>query len=428
MNKNTKIKTRAIFAIAFLLIVPVQSFSMNLDQTNTQRFHISNEIKSWTALYYLDVDFTGAQNGDALDWIFIDEIASTDNINVLVLQDKEEEPAFLYYIDENHTKILLEELGEVNMGDPQTLIDFISYGKENYPAERYQLCPFGHANAWYGVCNDDTSGGDIITMDEFQRALSVTNGVDLLCFIGCCQMASLECVYELKEVCEVYVASESSGHQNDWIGMMDEMCGLLDNNNISTVECGEKIVQYIGENQNDNYDTLTISAIRTDKFSNFVNAFEQLCLLLCDNNDQLYENFKSSIFQTKQFDFIQNSFLIDLYDFIEHYLGMETDPDVIHILNKVKTNFSQALIAECHGEKQDGSYGLSLFYSSKDLISMYANYDLDFTADTHWDELLDNHKEKSKNLLFTNFLDQFLKYYPRMVRLLCNLLDKTSTF
>ena len=94
-----------------------------------------------------------------------------------------------YYNKITDNKILLEALGEVNMGDPQTLIDFISYGKEHYPAERYQLCLYGHANAWYGACPDDTSGGDIMTMDEFQQALTATDAQGSLRDI-CCKRKS----------------------------------------------------------------------------------------------------------------------------------------------------------------------------------------------------------------------------------------------
>jgi len=419
MKVSNRARIGTILAIVLVLIVPVQAFPMNLKQTNTLSSSETDLIKTWTALYYLDVDFNGAQNGDALELIFLDELASTDALNVLVLQDKEKEPAFLYYIDEHHQKILLEELGEVNMGDPQTIIDFISYAKEEYPAERYQFCPFGHASAWYGFCNDDTSGGDIVTMDEFKQALTATGGIDLLCFIGCCQMGSLECVYELKDLCEVYVASESSGHQNDWIGTLDLMCNLLsDNHTLSTVECGEQIVQFICDNTNENYDTLTISAIRTDKMAPLVTAFEQLCLYLHNDPEVVYEHLISARKQSKEYAFIQESCLIDVYDFVEKYREIETDENIVQILSNIQSNVSQALIAECHGDDQTGSHGLSIFYSSRDMISAYAHYNLDFTKDTHWDDLLDMHKKESGTFSFEKIFHRFYERFPALFLLL----------
>lgn len=425
-KKNVVVKGMIILAITFLLITPVQAFSSQQIQADKKQSPSSIETKAWTTLYYLDVDSRSLMNiilnMDMLEAKFIDEIASADNLNVLVLQDRLRDPAFLYYIDEDHNKILLEEFGEVNMGDPQTLIDFISYGKEHYPAERYQLCLYGHANAWYGACPDDTSGGDIMTMDEFQQALTATDGVDLLCFIGCCQMGSLESVYELKGLCEIYVASESSGNENDWIGMLDDMCGLLNNNtNMSTVEYGEQIVQLICNNPNEFADTLTISAMRTDKIMGLVDAIEELCLHLYEN-DELYKNFKSARNLTKAYDFIQKSYLLDIYDFVDNYLEIETNQLIREVLSNIKTNLSKTVIAECHGENQNGSHGLSIFYSSKYLISLYADYGLDFTQDTHWDELLYNHKEKSKNLLVNNLFNQFLENHLHLFPLLRQLL------
>jgi len=165
-KKKLVVKGMILLAITFLLVIPVQAFSSQQIQANKKQSPSSIETKAWTALYYIDVDWK-SYNVDILETKFIDEIASGENLNVIVIQDMQRDPAFLYYIDENHNKILLEELGEVNMADPQTLIDFITYGKECYPAERYQLCVWSHAYAWYGVCVDETSGGDIMTMNEF---------------------------------------------------------------------------------------------------------------------------------------------------------------------------------------------------------------------------------------------------------------------
>jgi len=65
---------------------------------------------------------------------FAEEAYSGENLNVIVLQDKEYDPACMWYIEENHTKKLIKDMGELNMGDYQTLDDFVKYSKTNYPA------------------------------------------------------------------------------------------------------------------------------------------------------------------------------------------------------------------------------------------------------------------------------------------------------
>jgi len=380
------------------------------------------ETKAWTSFYYIDVDWKSF-NVDVLETKFIDKIASGENLNVLVLQDKEKDPAFLYYIDEQHNKILLEELGEVNMADPQTLTNFLTFGKEYYPSERYQLCIWSHANAWYGLCLDETSGGDIMTIDEFQQALTPTNGVDLLCFIGCCQMGSLEAVYELRNLCEVYVGSEDDGYGPHWYGMLDEMCRLLNNDTLmSTNDYGKQIVQLIGDNPNEFEQELTISAMRTERVTELVDAIEDLSIHLYENDDELYENLKSARYLTKEYEFIQDSYLLDIFDFADNYLAIETNQTIRGILSSIQTNVSETVIAECHGDMQHGSHGLSIFYSSKDLISLYIEYGLDFTRDTHWDELLDTHKEKSNPLLFTDLIYHLIEKHPQLFPLIKRIL------
>ena len=406
-GKNKWFQRFFCIMVIFLFIVPV--ISSNQLQMSTSKQFIQHNTKEWTILFYIAADF-GPINVDFLEHKLIHEIASSKNINVLVLQDLRWSPAFLYYVDDQHNMILLEEMGEVNMGDPQTLRDFISYGKEQYPAHRYQLCPYGHATAWYGICPDDTSNGDSISADELQQALRESGGVDLLSFIGCCLTGSLELVYEVKEYCDVVIASESPGNENDWVGMFDEMCNFMSENTaLSTIDCSEQIVDLIGENENEYYDTMTISSVRTDKIEDLVSSFNTLCLHLMDADDTLYEHLKSARNNSKDFSFIRSSVLLDLGDFVKHYMQIETDTTLLQILQNLKSNLSETIIAEHHGDNQTGCTGLSVFYSSKDMLSTYANFSLDFTEDTHWDELLNEHKEKNTYAIFVVLREKILK-------------------
>jgi hypothetical protein len=49
--------------------------------------------------------------------------------------------------------------GERNMGDKQTLTDFVSWSKTNYPADHYALYFWGHGRSWHPgwVMRDDTN-------------------------------------------------------------------------------------------------------------------------------------------------------------------------------------------------------------------------------------------------------------------------------
>ena len=51
--------------------------------------------------------------------------------------------------------------GERNMGNPQTLTDFVTWSKANYPANHYALYFWGHGWSWHPgwVMEDDTERG-----------------------------------------------------------------------------------------------------------------------------------------------------------------------------------------------------------------------------------------------------------------------------
>ena len=61
--------------------------------------------------------------------------------------------------------------GERDMGDKQTLTDFVSWSKANYPADHYALYFWGHGWSWHPgwVMEDDTSN-DTLDYDEVKAA------------------------------------------------------------------------------------------------------------------------------------------------------------------------------------------------------------------------------------------------------------------
>ena len=86
--------------------------------------------------------------------------------------------------------------GERNFGNPQTLIDFVSWTKANYPADRYALYFWGHGWNWHPgwVMEDDT---DVDTLDyhEMKAAIPQLGFIDVVGYDGC-NMATLE-IYKL---------------------------------------------------------------------------------------------------------------------------------------------------------------------------------------------------------------------------------------
>jgi hypothetical protein len=163
----------------------------------------SSQADKWTWMFYSDSDFVGHVPLEE----FAEEAYSGENLDVIILQDFlipiSHSP--IYYIDENHNLVFQDDWGEVNMGDDATLRNFIIYCKSNYPADKYFLSVYNHGAGWQGACGDRTNSNDILTMNEFQKGLFESGGVDILCFTGACNMGNVECVYELRDLMDVYI-------------------------------------------------------------------------------------------------------------------------------------------------------------------------------------------------------------------------------
>lgn len=104
--------------------------------------------------------------------------------------------------------------GNLAMANRQTLSDFIKWGKQTYPADRYAVVLWSHGGGWKankaarGALQDLTSNGEgMMTIRDIAWALRDAGGVDLLNF-DACLMAMYEVAYELRDTAKVMVASE----------------------------------------------------------------------------------------------------------------------------------------------------------------------------------------------------------------------------
>jgi len=196
----------------------------------------------WTFMIYLDAD-NNLESAGIEDMEEIETVGSTDEVNIIVQMDrwKGEEGdddtsngdwtgAKRFYMEKgsdpgNIESMELDDLGEVNMGDPATLIDFAVWGMESYPASNYALVMWDHGGAFWGVCWDDDVPGsneaDMINMTEMRHAVEsiyLHRGAERLEFFGfdACLMAQVAVLYQLKDYVSVSDASGFSEPGDGW--------------------------------------------------------------------------------------------------------------------------------------------------------------------------------------------------------------------
>jgi hypothetical protein len=377
-----------------------------------------NNPAKWTILLYDDADFSNAY--DPLTSL-VNNVGSTENINLLVLCDKEFDDANIYLLNEEYQQVLKENLGEVNMGNYSTLRYFLGYAKTNFPAERYLLTLYNHGGGWLGACWDTTNNSDNLEMDEINRALYETGGVDIITF-SACSMGCIESVYELRNVVDVYIGSEEQhGFGMYWL----EIPFILDEfANESTNALAEKIIEIYKQSYpyfGTIFDwtiglltqkllgilpyppALTISAIDANKISTLASSIDNLSKILIEN----YDKYKSVLSKVRIWveDYprpmtIMSPFgdTIDIIDFVNRIDIARVQKEIpqLHLeIENIKKFHNQLIIDEHHQIGHRKSHGLSIYYPPqinpiyyKKFSDLYVKCDLDFTIDTHWDEFL----------------------------------------
>ncbi len=122
----------------------------------------------------------------------------------------------------------LQDIGEKNMGDPTVLADFLTWGIENYPADKIALVFWDHGSAWPGFGADMSHNWDGLTLAELQTGMAAGlsgAGRDRVTLVGfdACLMGSLESALALRDYAEYLLASEElePGHGWDYAAFAD---------------------------------------------------------------------------------------------------------------------------------------------------------------------------------------------------------------
>ena len=116
---------------------------------------------------------------------------------------------------------LIEEKESVNMGKEDMLVDFLSWGIENYAAAKMGLIFWNHGGGSIsGVCFDELNENDSLSLEEIDTALTSVYDkmTDKFAFIGfdACLMATVETANMLVPHADYMFASEETEPGYGW--------------------------------------------------------------------------------------------------------------------------------------------------------------------------------------------------------------------
>ena len=381
----------------------------------------------WTVLFYFDGD-NGLAEHAFQDLQELEKVGSDHRVRLIAELDFPESADLIYSRtkrmeiarDDDPSRLgspVIEDLGEMDMADPQTLVDFIRWGTEKYPARRYALFLWDHGDAWYqesvtsqqlegqrlalsavegskllpaprlrqagkaqssqlttrnskletyepeAIFIDEDNGSGPMKNFQLREALAAA-GVhfDLLAFDSCI-MATIEVAYELKNQSDLMVASQEFMQEN---GLPYDVIfsRLRENPEMPPEELAVNMVDdYRDYSENVYYPqgllpNQTLSALRLGPdLEALASAVDQAALyLLGQLPSGAADHLAQARDEAEELDPFRPHFYVDLYDLFCR-LNLPSD-----LFNGFAEGFSRTVIREYHGPVHPRARGLSIVF------------------------------------------------------------------
>lgn len=387
----------------------------------TTQFTVTKTLprSHWTVMAYLDGD-NNLESHALAKFMSMSQVTTSSDVRLVAELDRT--PGYdtnygdwtdtkRYVITNGMTPTIanaVQDLGEQNMGDPNTLTAFIGWAVQNYPADHYFLILFDHGSgavqmqmatnvAELGILWDYTDDYDCLTTPELGQALGNTGTYFEVVYLDACSMGMVEVGYQIASYGNVLVASEEIGWANYPDYTYSSFLGsLVSNPSMTSATLATNVVTvYANEWSYDSYK-VAIAAVDLTKLrsTGLVTAIDGLALEL----EQKYSSYSSQIQSarsgTETFEGPiggYTDYYIDLYHFSDRVYNSVSDTDVRNAASNVKSYLSAAVIA-FRQYNHPNSHGLSIFFP--DSQSKYNTYKTIYKAtafaiSTNWDEWLD---------------------------------------
>ena len=390
----------------------------------TTPFVIGNKpVANWTFMVYLDADYPGEAQNDSAGintFLNIADVGSSSQLNMVVQMDSSvwtNDTRFgnwtgckRFYVTTNMTPTAASailDLGQVDMGDPATLKDFVNWTMNDYPADHYCLVLWDHGAGFMGIC-EDTTNNDYLSMSKLSQALDgLPAAIDVI-FNDACSMSMIEVAYQIKDYANIMVGSEALGYSPgpyNWY-----LSDLTRNPSMTPSELATVVVNdYIDwcnqERQTSAQARLmiqnaTLSALDLTRIIPLSAAIDDFALDLKNKEMPYNQKICWARNQTVEYPgpYLGNtSCFIDLYDFAQ-LLNTSTyqntvDQDLRDTAGRVMTAINESMIV-AENILLPNSHGLAIFLpiDKARYSSFENNYEnTTFATDTSWNEFLQYH-------------------------------------
>ncbi len=425
--------------------------------TDIARSFAASQDKSPTVtiLCYMNGDNDLAEEVlHALD--MIEKVGSSDKVRVIALVDGHEEWLGPYASKWAGTRLLyvetdpqigainstvLEEWGEANLGDPDTLERFIRSALTRYPADRYIFYTFAHSQGIidtrrfsaapsYGVktlsISRDRTSKTNMSLTAFEGAIKRgLNGhrFELMVLFSC--LANMvEVGYALSDVTDYLVGSQDEIRLLNLPSGSYQIRGLPFEKMIKTVQktpavdarqLGQMMVDaHVNDYERDvvimagqgRREVCRFSAgmalVDCKALQPLVKRLDHLAELLIAhaNAPGTLSAMKHALSKTQQFASFLNLEYYDLQGFIGHLRSQLRQPDLIKVCDEVISHLAERVVLYERHTGECKAMGLSVYLSNPLVpeniyLAHHTMYGANrFSQDTLWDEMIDIYRKR----------------------------------
>ena len=350
----------------------------------------------WTVMVYI------AGDNNLEDYVVLDienELAPTgSNADVQVVALADRAPGYdtsrgdwqgtkIYHVTQGmlaDSASAVEDWGERNTGDPQTLVDFVNWSKTNYPADHYVLYFWGHGWNWHpGYVMSDDTDADTLDYEEMKTAIPSLGFIDVVGYDGC-NMASIE-IFNLWHGHATAVTS--SQEYVNWEGIQYDLvlAQLAANPNMTADQVAIATSQSATDDK-------TWSAVAVDsRYSALLTAVNDWSVALNNGLAANRKKYDRAFGATRSF--WQAPMDKDLYDMAYEIKRNVTDTNIKNKSQAVMDAINAVILHERHVNAYSDVHGITIYHissaSGKDSNYTYYRSTIDFALQTGWDEFLD---------------------------------------
>ncbi|MCR5788795.1 MAG: hypothetical protein K6G83_02810 [Lachnospiraceae bacterium] len=352
---------------------------------------------TWTVMVYMcgtDLESMGAcASENLLEMMFAEK---TDQVNVLVQTGG----CSQWYINEDadqmeqfpgiktdvlgryrvvNEDIILEDTETLaSMGDPETLKEFILWGSESFPADKYMLIFWDHGGgSMGGVCADELYEGETLSLKDIKEAVSEADIPLEAVGFDACLMATLETAESIQGYAHYMIASEETEPGGGW-DYEDFLSYLCESPGMGGDELGQRIADGFMAKcaYSDEEDTCTLSVTDLTRIPALSAAYRALSgeFLLSTTDSEsftaVYQGAARAVNYGGNTEAEGFTNMVDLGDLVDQ------TGDLLNLnAAAVEGALHDAVKYEIHGDNRKGSHGLSVFYPlglDEDTVGTYA--------------------------------------------------------